>query len=97
MVNCELEVRVIPNASRDEVTVWHDGALKIKTAAQAESGKANKAVCLILARALKLPKRAVSVVRGQTSHSKCLRIGGVDADELRARLTFCSWPVGRQT
>ena len=88
MVNCELEVRVIPNASRDEVTGWHDGALKIKTSAQAESGKANKAVCLILARALKLPKRAVSVVRGQTSQSKCLRIEGVDADELRARLTF---------
>ncbi|YCM43560.1 DUF167 domain-containing protein [Verrucomicrobiaceae bacterium 227] len=85
---CELEVRVIPNASRNEITGWYDGALKIKTSAQPESGKANKAVCLILSKSLKLPKRAVSVVRGQTSQSKCLRIEGLTEVELKARLTF---------
>ncbi|MFW2478816.1 MAG: DUF167 domain-containing protein [Lentimonas sp.] len=41
----ELNVRVIPNASGDEVVGWHDGALKINIAAQPETGKANKAVC----------------------------------------------------
>ena len=86
--SCELEVRVIPNASRDEITGWHNGVLKIKTSAQPESGKANKAVCLILAKALKVPKRAVSVVRGQTSQRKCLSIGGLAEDELKARLSF---------
>lgn len=84
--SCELEVRVIPNASRDEIAGWHDGALKIKTAAQPESGKANKAVCLLLAKYLGLPKRAVSVIRGATSQSKRLRIDGMEAGRLMEAL-----------
>lgn len=85
---CELSVRVIPNASRDEVVGWYDGILKIKTPAQPESGKANQAVCLLLARFLELPKRSVLVVSGQKNHSKRLRVEGMSEDELKARLIF---------
>ncbi len=84
--SCELNVRVIPNASRDEIVGWHDGALKIKTAVQPESGKANKAVCALLAKHLGLSKRAVSVIRGKTSQTKCLEIIGLSEEELSARL-----------
>ncbi|MEP2774640.1 MAG: DUF167 domain-containing protein [Luteolibacter sp.] len=86
---CELDVRVIPNASRDEVTGWHDGALKIKTAAQPESGKANKAICVLLSKQLGLPKRAVSVVNGQKSQMKKLRLESVGWESIVGR-----WPVG---
>ncbi len=75
--SCEVQVRVIPNASRNEIVGWHDGALKVKVSAQPESGKANKAVCTLLAKHLKLQKRAVSVLRGATCPMKCLRIEGV--------------------
>ncbi|WP_411825597.1 DUF167 domain-containing protein [Luteolibacter sp. AS25] len=85
----ELDVRVIPNASRDEVTGWHDGALKIKTSAQPESGKANKAVCLLLSRKLGLPKRAVTVVSGQKSQTKKLRLEAVEQESIDAH-----WPTG---
>lgn len=82
----ELNVRVIPNASRDVIVGWHAGALKIKTAVAPESGKANKAICALLAKHLGLPKRSVSVLRGQTSQMKCLQINGVGESEIRRQL-----------
>jgi len=86
----ELNVRVIPNASRDEIVGWHAGALKIKTAVAPESGKANKAICALLAKRLGLTKRAVSVLRGQTNPQKCLLVEGLSEVELRERLGACS-------
>ena len=85
---CELDVRVIPNASRDEVVGWHDGALKIKTSAQPESGKANHAVCLLLSKYLGLPKRAVTVVLGKKCQMKKLRIEAIPWESILAR-----WPL----
>lgn len=85
---CELDVRVIPNASRDEIVGWHDGALKIKTSAQPESGKANHAICLLLSKHLGLPKRAVTVVHGKKSQTKKLRIEEVAWESILTR-----WPL----
>lgn len=84
---CELPVRVIPNASRDQIVGWHAGALKIKTATPPESGKANQAVCALLAQQLGLPKRAVSILSGATSQLKCLRVEGLDMAALRAQIS----------
>lgn len=49
--------------------------LKVRVRAVPEKGKANKAVEVVLAKALGLPKSAVRVVTGETS-----RIKGVDID-----------------
>ena len=75
-----LAVRVTPNASADRVEGWAmDDAgrtyLKVRVRAVPEKGKANKAVEVVLAKALGLPKSAVRVVTGETS-----RIKGVDID-----------------
>ncbi|MGZ0654457.1 DUF167 domain-containing protein [Coraliomargarita sp. W4R72] len=85
LLTTELDVRVIPNASRDVVVGWHAGALKVKVSAQPESGKANKAVCALLAKELKLQKRAVSVVRGATSQTKRVEIVGLSEEGVRER------------
>ena len=82
----ELKVRVIPNASRDEVVGWYGDALKLKTRVPPEDGKANKAVCALLAKRLALPKKRITVVRGATNQNKVLRIEGLDADALARRL-----------
>jgi len=82
----ELQVRVIPNASRDEVVGWYGDALKVKTAVAPEAGKANKAICALLEKHLGLSKRSVSVLRGQTSQLKWLRIEGLSEEDLRKRL-----------
>lgn len=85
--SCLLSLRVVPNASRGEV-VGHqaDGRLKVKVAAPPEGGRANKAVCELLAEALDLPKRAVTVERGETSREKTVRIVGMDEAAVAAKL-----------
>lgn len=47
-----------------------------------EDGKANAAACIVVAKALGVPKSSVRVVRGQTSRHKQLEIDGVDDSAL---------------
>jgi len=50
-----------------------------------EDGRANRAVCAVLAQALNVPTSAVAVTLGQTSRDKTLHVTG-DASILTARL-----------
>lgn len=86
LMHSELPVKVVPGASRDAVAGWLGEALKIRVSAPPEKGKANTAVCALLAETLGLSAGAVTVQRGQGSPRKVLRIEGLDEDELRARL-----------
>lgn len=49
-------------------------------------GAANDALLELIARALDLPRRAVTLVSGEHGRSKRLRIEGLRAAEVRARL-----------
>lgn len=81
----ELDVRVIPRAGRDELGGMRDGRLVVRVSAPPVDGKANTAVCALLAKAAGVPKGAVGVVRGETSRDKRVRIDG-DARAVRAAL-----------
>ncbi len=75
----ELRVRVTPNAARDAVEGPGEDAsgqrfLKVRVRAVPEKGKANAAVEALLARALDVPKSAVSVEKGETQRIKTVRI-----------------------
>ena len=59
--------------------------LRIGVAEAAEDGRANRAACAALARALDLPASAVEVTSGLTSREKTLRVAG-DPAALAARL-----------
>jgi len=59
--------------------------LRIGVTAAAEAGRANRAACNALARALAVPAAAVSVAAGATSRDKTLRVAG-DAAAIVARL-----------
>lgn len=68
-------VRVIPNASRSEIAgLQPDGSLKVRVTAAPEKGRANAAVCELLARAFHVSTGNVAVMRGQTSQNKQVRI-----------------------
>jgi uncharacterized protein (TIGR00251 family) len=70
-----LTVKVVPKASNAEVVgLLADGSLKVKVTAAPEKGRANAAVCELLAEVLGVPKRNVEIVRGETSHTKQVRI-----------------------
>jgi uncharacterized protein (TIGR00251 family) len=70
----ELQVRVIPNASRDEVVGWQDAVLKVKVQAVAEDGKANRAVCALLAREFGCGKREVVILGGEKARLKRIQV-----------------------
>jgi uncharacterized protein YggU (UPF0235/DUF167 family) len=59
--------------------------LRIGVAEAAENGRANRAVCATLARALAVPASAVAVAVGATSREKLLQVTG-DPATLAARL-----------
>lgn len=83
---CTLAVKAVPNAPRHEVVGWLGEAVKIKIHAPPLEGRANAALCEFLADTLALPRRAVSVLRGDTSRQKLVRIEGLSLAEVRQRL-----------
>ena len=83
-----LHVKVVPNASRDQIVGPLGDALKIKVAPPPESGKANRAVCGLLARFLSLDESDVEVVAGHSNPRKRILIRGLDADSIRGILAL---------
>lgn len=70
-----LTVRVVPNASRDEISGWQGSILKIKLQAVPEGGRANRALCAFLARTLRCARREVRIISGEKSREKVVEIG----------------------
>ena len=68
-----IEVRVTPNASREQVTLDGDRFL-IRVTCPPEDGKANKAVTQLLAKALGLPPSRLTLVRGHTGRDKQFQV-----------------------
>ncbi|MCR6671166.1 DUF167 family protein [Devosia ginsengisoli] len=76
-----LFVRVTPNAGRDAIEgieIRDDGScvLRIRVKAVPDKGKANAAAVALLAKALGVPKSAISVAAGDTSRFKTLAVSG---------------------
>jgi uncharacterized protein len=81
-----LAVYVTPKAGRDELSGWRGSELGVRVTCAPEAGKANAAVCKVVAGALGVPKSAVRVARGETARHKVLAIDGVDEAQIRAVL-----------
>ena len=85
-----LSLRLTPKSSRDAiegVESLSDGrsVLKARVRAVPEDGKANEALLRLLANALDLPMRAMSLVSGATGRTKVIRIEG-SPEAIAARL-----------
>jgi uncharacterized protein (TIGR00251 family) len=82
----DLAIRVQPRAKRTEIAGERGGAVVVRVNAPPVEGRANAAVCRLIAQRLGLPKTAVEVVRGGSGRDKVVRITGLSADEARTRL-----------
>jgi uncharacterized protein len=80
-----LDVSVVPNAKRTGADGRHDGALRVRLAAPPVDGKANEVLIAWLAGELGVPRRAVTLLRGQSSRRKQLAID-VSVEQLAAWL-----------
>lgn len=65
-----LRLAVVPGARRSGADGLHDGALRLRLVAPPVEGQANAALLAWLAAELKLPRRAVRLLRGETSRRK---------------------------
>ncbi|HEY3021606.1 MAG TPA: DUF167 domain-containing protein [Solirubrobacteraceae bacterium] len=82
----DVRVRVLPRARRSELAGMRAGALVVRVAAPPVEGKANAAVCALLAERAGVPRSRVSVVRGAAARDKVVRVEGIDARALRSAL-----------
>lgn len=84
--SCTLEIKAVPNAPRTAVVGWLGDALKVKVHAPALEGRANDALCEFLADELDLPRRAVTLLRGDKSRQKVVRLDGLTLADAKQRL-----------
>ncbi|MHC4821304.1 MAG: DUF167 domain-containing protein [Planctomycetota bacterium] len=81
-----LRVKAVPGASRSSIVGPLGDRLKIALAVPAQKGGANRALELLLAETLNLPRKAITIASGATSPEKEVLISGMDPDELRTIL-----------
>jgi uncharacterized protein (TIGR00251 family) len=81
-----LQLRVAPGAARNGVVGRHGDAWKLRVTGAPERGKANADVLRVLAAALDVPERSLSLVSGHASRDKVVELRGLDADEAERRL-----------
>jgi uncharacterized protein (TIGR00251 family) len=74
-----ISVRVIPRAGRAGLAGRRGNALLVRLESPPVEGAANEELIEVLARALQVPKRAVSMVAGGRSRQKRVRVAGIDA------------------
>jgi uncharacterized protein (TIGR00251 family) len=81
------QLRVSPGGSDARVVGRHGDAWKVRVAAAPENGKANRAVRKLLASALGLPERDVTIVSGHAARDKVVALAGIhDPNEIERRL-----------
>ena len=79
-------VHVAPKASKNQILGWTDSSpreLSVRVTVAPEGGKANKAVCQLVAESMNIAKSKVQIKRGQTSRHKMLEADISDEDFAR--------------
>ncbi|HMN39865.1 MAG TPA: DUF167 domain-containing protein [Phycisphaerales bacterium] len=82
-----IRIKAVPGATRDQVVGRLGDRLKVRVAQPPEGGKANRAICELLAAELGVKARAAAIASGESSAEKVVRIEGVKAAAVEAR-----WP-----
>jgi len=69
-----LKIKVITKSSQNKIVGFEGDVLKIKCTAVPEKGKANEVVIGLLAKHYKVPKSALSILKGHTSSKKTIEM-----------------------
>jgi uncharacterized protein (TIGR00251 family) len=82
----KLEVHAKPRAKKSRIVGWRGPALDVALAAPPVDGAANAELVRLLAEALGIAKRQITVVRGESSRNKLVSVEGLDEADVRTRL-----------
>ena len=78
-----LRVHVQPGTGRSAMVGKHGHALKVRVAAPPVEGRANEALVALVASTLGVKGEQVTLLSGDSSRAKRVRITGVEPDEVR--------------
>jgi uncharacterized protein (TIGR00251 family) len=81
-----ISVTVSPGASRSELVGRHGDGWRARIAAPPERGRANEALCKLLAEVLDVPGDSVHVLAGRTARVKVVEVEGLESGEIERRL-----------
>jgi uncharacterized protein (TIGR00251 family) len=84
--SAQIMVRLQPRASRTELTGMRDGVLIARVTAPPVDGRANAALCKLIAGRAGIAPSRVTIARGETSRQKLVRVEGIDDAALRTAL-----------
>jgi uncharacterized protein (TIGR00251 family) len=87
-VSATLAVRVQPRARREEIVGMRHGVLIVRVSAPPVDGRANRALCALIAKAAGVAPSAVSVIRGAGVREKIVRVDGLEHSELVRALGY---------
>lgn len=79
-----IALKVIPGSRRDQIVGPLGNRLKVKVSAPPEDGRANEAVCALIASTLGIGARQVEVVSGHASPEKLVQVHGLTAEQVAA-------------
>jgi uncharacterized protein YggU (UPF0235/DUF167 family) len=85
-----IRIRVSPGSRRTEVIGRHGDGWKVRVAAAPEQGRANAAVCDLIASVAGVGRSEVRVVVGASSRDKLVEVDGIDFDTLDGMLDAAS-------
>jgi uncharacterized protein len=83
-----ITVHVIARAGRSGLAGTRGDALVARVHAPPVDGRANDELVDLIAARLEVPARAVSIVAGERSRQKRVRVSGIDARTAASRLTL---------
>ncbi|HVG72029.1 MAG TPA: DUF167 domain-containing protein [Vicinamibacterales bacterium] len=82
-----ITVRVIPRATRSHIAGTRNDALLVRLSAPPVDGAANAELVEVLAAALDVPRRDISLIAGERSRTKRVQVRGLTAVDVNQRLT----------
>jgi uncharacterized protein len=80
------QIRVHPRAKKNAITGEIGDALKVALTAPPLEGRANEACIAFFAELLNVSRSSITIAAGETSRNKLIRVSGLSAAEVEARL-----------
>lgn len=85
-----LHLFIQPKSSKNEVVGSHNGLLKIKITAPPVDGKANECLIEFLSDVFDIPKRDITIIRGETGRNKTVELSGLTEEAVKTKLNLKS-------
>jgi uncharacterized protein len=87
---CIIQIKVIPRSPQTMIDGMRGGAILVKLSAPPVEGQANESLLRFIAHICDVPRRAVSLMSGERSRNKAIRVNHVTRAEATLRVRACT-------